>query len=292
MWHFCVCVCILRAVTRVEKASWFLSTATKHRYMREIRVTARNIRTHTQKCHTSMRARLRLPHVTFASKCSLPGPRKIKTRVTGKARLTLTMADEQPLPPGPNYPPAYPPQQPVYPPQQQAYPPQQPGYPPQQPGYQPQQPGYPPQPAQAYPPQQLSGYPATQPLGYTASPPPYQPQPVPQATQQSSANVVVVQQQPQPVVTTTVYTRHYGAGDHGLAYAIIASCAVFWCAGWVGLVCTIPAIFLSLNAQQQEYAGNLEVMKQHHNWSMILSTVGLVVGFGTLILWIIVGAVR
>ena len=33
VWHFCVCVCILRAVTRVEKSELVLSTATKHRYM-------------------------------------------------------------------------------------------------------------------------------------------------------------------------------------------------------------------------------------------------------------------
>lgn len=66
-------------------------------------------------------------------------------------------------------------------------------------------------------------------------------------TFQSSTNVVVVQQQPQPTVTTTVYTRHYGSGDHGLVYAIIASCIVFWCAGWIGLFCTIPAIFIAIN---------------------------------------------
>ena len=149
---------------------------------------------------------------------------------------------------------------PPYPPQQQA------AYPPPQP-----QPGYPPQ-----------GY------GQKPGPPPYQPQPGYPA-QQSSTNVVVVQQQPR-VVTTTVYTRRYGTGDHGLAYAIIASCIVFWCAGWVGLVCTIPAIFFSLNAQQEEHAGNLETMKQHHNWSLILSTVGLVAGFGCFFLWIILSA--
>lgn len=145
-------------------------------------------------------------------------------------------------------------------------------YPPKQSGYQP-----------AYPPQQ-SGY----------QPPPYQAQtgyqPAPQpATHSSNTNVVVVQQP--STVTTTVYTRRYGAGDHGLAYAIIASCVVFWCGGWIGLVCTLPAIFFALNAQQEEHAGNLETMRQHHNWSLILSTVGLVVGFVCLFIWIIASAV-
>ena len=107
--------------------------------------------------------------------------------------------------------------------------------------------------------------------------------------QSTTTNVVVVQQQP-TVTTTTVYTRRYGTGDHGLLYAIVASCVVFWCAGWVGLFCTIAAIFFALNAQQEEHAGNLEAMKQNHNWSVILSTVGLVSGFVLLFLWIIIAA--
>ena len=55
---------------------------------------------------------------------------------------------------------------------------------------------------------------------------------------------VVVQQ---PTVTTTVSTRHYGSGDHGLLLSIIASCIVFWCCLWIGLFCTIPAIFVAIS---------------------------------------------
>lgn len=169
-----------------------------------------------------------------------------------------------------NAPPPYP-QTGYIPPPQTGYTP----YPPPQP-----QPQYPPQPGYQYPP----------PPKGPAAPSSYQPPPGPQPLQGTTrTNVVVVQQQPQ-VVTTTVYTRRYGENDHGLLYAILASCAVFWCLGWPGLVCTIPAIFLSLNAQQEEHAGHLETMKQHHNYSLILSTIGLVVGFGTLFLWIIIGA--
>ena len=98
---------------------------------------------------------------------------------------------------------------------------------------------------------------------------------------------MVVQQQPQ-VVQTTVYTRRYGTNDHGLVYAIIASCAVFWCGGWIGLFCTIPAIFVAINAQSHEATGNLEAMKQNHNLSLILSTIGLICGFGALFLYIII----
>lgn len=172
----------------------------------------------------------------------------------------------------PNAPPPYP---------QTGYVPQQPGYPTPQPTYPPQQ-AYPPQPAYQYPPapHEKPHHPAT---GYQPPPGP------PPAQTGASTNVVVVQQQPQ-IVTTTVYTRRYGQNDHGLVYAILASCAVFWCLGWPGLFCTVPAIFLSLSAQQEEHAGNLELMKQHHNYSLILSTVGLVVGFGFLIIWIIVGS--
>ena len=179
----------------------------------------------------------------------------------------------------------YPPQDPGYPPQQ-AYPPPGPGYPPQDPGYPPQGPGYPPQ-NPGYPPQPAYPKADAAPPPYGA--PPYGAPPITTA-QTTSTNVVVVQQQPTAAVTTTVYTRRYGSGDHGLAYAIIASCIVFWCIGWVGLFCTIPAIFFALNAQQAEHAGNLEAMKQNHNWSVILSTVGLVSGFVLLFLWIIVSA--
>ncbi len=42
-------------------------------------------------------------------------------------------------------------------------------------------------------------------------------------------------------------TRHYGAGDHGLMYAIVASACIFFFLGWCGLVCTIAAIFVSMN---------------------------------------------
>ena len=136
-----------------------------------------------------------------------------------------------------------------------------------------------------------SPYPPPQ-AGY--QPPPYQPptgyEPAPQPVRHTTATTVVVTQQ--PTTTTTVYTRRYGTGDHGLVYAIVASCVVFWCAGWIGLCCTIPAIFFALNAQQEESAGNLEAMKQHHNWSVILSTVGLVSGFGCLILWIILSVTQ
>ena len=56
VWHFLrVRVHIASGYPGGKKRAGFLSTATKHRYMCEVRVTARNIRTHTQKCHTSMR---------------------------------------------------------------------------------------------------------------------------------------------------------------------------------------------------------------------------------------------
>eukprot|EP00731_Ephydatia_muelleri_P029068 Em0020g712a len=140
--------------------------------------------------------------------------------------------DEKGVPPpysGPEkgyqgYPPqGYPPTQQGYP--VQAYPPQgYPGYPPQ--GYPPQ--GYPPQgyPPQGYPPQ---GYP---PQGY---PPQGYPQP------QGAANVVVVQPNP---VTTTV-TQSY-VGDYYLTMSIIVTVMCFMCFGLPSLLCTIPAIFLSV----------------------------------------------
>ncbi len=40
--------------------------------------------------------------------------------------------------------------------------------------------------------------------------------------------------------------RSYGTGDHGLVYAIIATVAVLFCCFYFGLVCTIPAIVISI----------------------------------------------
>ena len=196
---------------------------------------------------------------------------------------------------------AYPPQQGYPPLEQQGYPPQQQGYPPQQQGYPPQtyppqsapqqQPAYPPQ---AYPPPQ-AGYPDVKP-GAGAPPPAYpsqpgavypsQPQPV---TTTTTTNVVVVQQQP-TVVQTTVYRKRYGNNDHGLLFAIIASCIVFWCGGWCGLICTIAGIFFALSAQEQEHLGNEEGSRQKKKMSYILSIIGLVVGFGLLFIYIISAA--
>jgi hypothetical protein len=105
--------------------------------------------------------------------------------------------------------------------------------------------------------------------------------------QQGSTNVVVIQQQPTVVRTTTVYHRRYGQNDHGLLYAVIASCIVFWIGGWLGLICTLPAIFFSINAQQEEDSGDHEAMKQHQSWSLVLSTVGLGVGFVMVFIWIL-----
>ncbi len=56
----------------------------------------------------------------------------------------------------------------------------------------------------------------------------------------------MVVQQPQTVVVQPV-TRRYGAGDHGLVYAIAASACIFFFGGWCGLACTIAAIFVSMN---------------------------------------------
>ena len=186
-----------------------------------------------------------------------------------------------------------------------AYPPQkQPGYPP--PSYTPtsatslssQHRTYPPQ--QAAFPQQLAAcppapaaavdYPKPDP---TVQPPAYQAQPAAyspllQSTSTTTTNVVVVQLQPSTTaVDTTVFRRRYGSNDHGLVYAIIATCAVFWLGAWCGLICTIPGICFALSAQEKEHSGDLEHTRLHQKLSLVLTTVGLVVGFAILIIWII-----
>lgn len=197
----------------------------------------------------------------------------------------------------------YPPQQGYaqqgYPPEQQGYPPQQQGgYPPEQ-GYPPQQQGYPPQQQQqGYPPQQ-QGYPPQQaPVGYgygaekqyPGGPPPYAAapamQPPPAQMQQQSTNVVVVQQQQPQVVTTVVPARRvYGTGDHGLVYAFIATFILVIFGWWIGLACTIPAIFIALNAQNSASSGNAAEAITQTRISRILSSVGV----STLVIfWVII----
>ncbi len=65
-------------------------------------------------------------------------------------------------------------------------------------------------------------------------------------------NVVVVQQQPTVVVTST-QVRRYGTGDHGLIYAIVASACIFFIGVWCSLVCTVPAIFVSISVSAEYY---------------------------------------
>jgi hypothetical protein len=57
-----------------------------------------------------------------------------------------------------------------------------------------------------------------------------------------------VQQQPTVVLAPV---RRYGTGDHGLIYAIVASVCIFFFGVWCTLICTIPAIFISINVSMQ-----------------------------------------
>ena len=66
--------------------------------------------------------------------------------------------------------------------------------------------------------------------------------------QQQSSNVVVVSSQPQ-AVQAHVVQRRYGTGDHGLVLAISATFCVFFFGWWIGLACTIPAIFIALSVR-------------------------------------------
>ena len=128
---------------------------------------------------------------------------------------------------------------------------QPPGYPPPQAGYQPQ--------PQAPPPPYVGGY-----------------QTVPK-----QQNTVVVTQQP----TAVIYTRQYGSGDHYLLLSIIMSILCFVCGSWWALLCTIPAIFYAINAQQAEARGNIISMEKNRCTALFLNIIGVVVG---VIIWIII----
>ena len=156
-------------------------------------------------------------------------------------------------PPGGAYPPqggAYPPQGVAYPPQGGAYPPQGMAYPPQGGPYPPQGGVSPPQPGYTgYNPSGFQpGYDPAQP-GYNTPPPSY----YPQATQQASNTVVVVQSQPK--VTTAVFTP---VGDYYYTISVVLTFLCFFCGSWWSLCCTIPAIFVASAARDAAARGDLD----------------------------------
>ena len=146
----------------------------------------------------------------------------------------------------------------------------------------------------AYPPQQLgyqpAAYPTPQPGSDPQAPQPqqdtgYQPQP---AIITTETNVAVIAQQ--PAARPIVYHKRYGNNDHGLLFAIIATCGVFWFGGCCGLICTLAGVYFAIQAQDQENLGHSEASRQNTRHSYILTIVGLVVGFGCFFIYIISGA--
>ncbi|XP_065898749.1 cell death-inducing p53-target protein 1 homolog isoform X2 [Dysidea avara] len=182
----------------------------------------------------------------------------------------------------------YPPPGPGYPPQGTAYPPAQGGYPPPTGVYPPPQAGYPPPDATGYPPKE--GYSPAPPQGYLPGnqpPPPqgYSPQP-PQPQQQTTSNVVVVTGQPQ--VTSTVVHVSSSVPDYTILSIVMTILCIFF--NCFALVCTIPAIFLAVQAKEEAARGEQDIALQHARIALYLN-IGAIVSWVVIwIIWIAIAA--
>jgi hypothetical protein len=139
-------------------------------------------------------------------------------------------------------------------------------------------------PVGAPPPYQQPPGPYNQPPQYGGpqypppNPPPQYPQyqaagPAPAQT----TNIVVTNQPANN--TRVVYQRRYGNGDHYLVLSIIVSICCFIFAGWPSLICTIPAIFFAISAQDAEARGDEVTMRKNAQTALILDICGMVFGF-------------
>lgn len=157
----------------------------------------------------------------------------------------------------------YPPPQGQYPPPEQ-YPPQGGMYPPPDAGQYPPPAQYP--PAGAYPPQQ---------------PPPYDDKGA-MDQQQQSTNVVVVQQQPTAtaVVTTAVISD---IPDYFVLSIVLTILCIFF--NWCALICTIPAIFLSIQSRESAAHGDRVLAIQRSRTALYLDIASIVF---TVVVWIII----
>ena len=59
----------------------------------------------------------------------------------------------------------------------------------------------------------------------------------------------------------------------------------FVCGSWLALLCTIPAIFYAINAQEAEARGNTILMEKNRRTALYLNIIGIIVG---VVIWIII----
>ncbi|XP_065898741.1 calcium-binding protein P-like [Dysidea avara] len=166
-----------------------------------------------------------------------------------------------------------------YPPPQVGYPPPQTGYPPPQAGYPPPQAGYPP----GYTPNQQATYPPTEPV-----PPPYPgqsgdyqpPPPAPPPEQQPQSNIIVVTQPTQP----TIVHQRSTIPDYTVLSIVMTVVCIF--CNLCALACTIPAIFLSVQAKEEEAKGDHVSALQHARTALYLNIAAVIFAVVVWIVWI------
>ncbi|XP_019852019.1 PREDICTED: uncharacterized protein LOC109581946 [Amphimedon queenslandica] len=82
-------------------------------------------------------------------------------------------------------------------------------------------------------------------------------------------SVIIAQKQVPTITYERAPTR--ASGDHFFALSVLLTVIFILCGTWVGLICTIPAIYFAANAQDAERLGDDEAVSCNRNTALCLN---------------------
>jgi hypothetical protein len=80
---------------------------------------------------------------------------------------------------------------------------------------------------------------------------------------------------PTPGINYSLPTVYYGFKDHCCLLSIVFSLLFFVCFSWLALLCSVPAIFFSINAQIAEKRGDRLFSNKNRYISIALNMCGI-----------------